>query len=212
MVFYVDGEQKGTFVREAPGSPGYIYNHTVFAASSLEDGEHKLLIQNGHQGGKKVLTLLDRIVYTQNRKAEASTTSTPQPTGDGKEQGIQGTQTEAGQDDGDDTMKLGAILGGVLGGLGFFLIIGFGWLFWRLRNRSNQNVWKQWPSGIAGDSVHPVDPPVYNEISDEGSVGRSFTNATMTPFMGEAPTAGTWPSSRKGLARGHVLQLSSTGS
>lgn len=153
-------------------------------------------------------------MYRQNRKVEANTTSTstPQPTGDEKEQGIQGTQTEAGQDDRDNTMKLGAILGGVLGGLGFFLIIGFGWLFWRRRNRSNQNVWQQWPSGIAGDSVHPVDPPVYNEISDEGSVGRSFTNGTMTPFMGEAPTAGTWPSSRKGLARGHVLQPSSTGS
>ena len=64
MTFYVDGELKDTFVRDADGSPGYDYDSLVFAASSLPDGEHKLLIQNGHQGGKKVLILLDRIVYT----------------------------------------------------------------------------------------------------------------------------------------------------
>ncbi|XP_006463499.1 hypothetical protein AGABI2DRAFT_179834 [Agaricus bisporus var. bisporus H97] len=80
MAFYVDGEQKGAFVRDADGSPGYIYDFPVFVASSLPDGEHRLLIQSGRKGGKKVLTLLDRIVYTQNRKAEAITTSTPQPT------------------------------------------------------------------------------------------------------------------------------------
>lgn len=64
MAFYVDGEQKGAFVRDADGSPGYIYDFPVFVASSLPDGEHRLLIQSGRKGGKKVLTLLDRIVYT----------------------------------------------------------------------------------------------------------------------------------------------------
>ncbi|KAF4592735.1 hypothetical protein EYR38_008435 [Pleurotus pulmonarius] len=65
MRFFIDGHLAGTFSREAPGTPGYEYNVTVFSIANLLPTEHIITIQNGHSGGPPSLMLLDAIVYTQ---------------------------------------------------------------------------------------------------------------------------------------------------
>ncbi|KAJ8507363.1 hypothetical protein ONZ45_g10264 [Pleurotus djamor] len=64
MTFFIDGEQAGTFVKEAPGTPGYEYKVIVFSATGLQPQQHTLTIANGHVDGPKALILLDAIIYT----------------------------------------------------------------------------------------------------------------------------------------------------
>ncbi|KAJ7590693.1 hypothetical protein C8J56DRAFT_782683 [Mycena floridula] len=64
MSFLVDGVLLGTFVRPAPGEPGYLYNVPVFSVAGLSSGVHTLTIENGHVDGLKSLILLDYVVYT----------------------------------------------------------------------------------------------------------------------------------------------------
>ncbi|KAJ8520588.1 hypothetical protein ONZ45_g2608 [Pleurotus djamor] len=64
MTFFIDGEQAGTFVKDAPGTPGYEYKVIVFSATGLQPQQHILTIANGHVDGPKALILLDAIIYT----------------------------------------------------------------------------------------------------------------------------------------------------
>ncbi|KAL4255540.1 hypothetical protein AB1N83_012707 [Pleurotus pulmonarius] len=110
MRFFIDGHLAGTFSREAPGTPGYEYNVTVFSIANLLPTEHIIMIQNGHSGGPPSLMLLDAIVYTQeNGELEpgSPSSSTISTTG-------LATSTII-------AIVLGGIGGVSLGGLAFFL-------------------------------------------------------------------------------------------
>ncbi|PFH54739.1 hypothetical protein AMATHDRAFT_281 [Amanita thiersii Skay4041] len=64
MTFVIDGQVVGTFQKRAPGIPGFDYNVTVYANTTLSPAVHTLEIQNGHVDGYKSLLILDAIVYT----------------------------------------------------------------------------------------------------------------------------------------------------
>ncbi|KAJ3575895.1 hypothetical protein NP233_g789 [Leucocoprinus birnbaumii] len=115
MTFYINGTIIGTFTKPAPGTDGYDYNVTVFQATSLPPGLHDLAIQNGHINGPKSLMLLDAIAYTYDN----------------------GTSESGGKRT--SSSFLGAVLGGVLGGLAFLILLTFGFLLWRRRRRTQRN-------------------------------------------------------------------------
>ena len=61
----MDGNQLGTFISAPNGtSPVYAYNTLLWSTDSLSQGEHELIIRNGHDGGPVSLLLLDYIMDT----------------------------------------------------------------------------------------------------------------------------------------------------
>jgi hypothetical protein len=64
MSFYIDGSKVGEFVQLAPGLPGYDYDVLVYKNTSIPEGKHTFLLQNGRVNGVKALVMLDRIVYS----------------------------------------------------------------------------------------------------------------------------------------------------
>ncbi|KAK0207544.1 hypothetical protein IW262DRAFT_1486705 [Armillaria fumosa] len=64
MSFYIDDVLVGRFSCIAPGEPGFEYNVTVYANSSIPAGMHKFTVQNGHIGGRKSLLLFDAFIYS----------------------------------------------------------------------------------------------------------------------------------------------------
>ncbi|TFK37491.1 hypothetical protein BDQ12DRAFT_607953 [Crucibulum laeve] len=63
MSFFIDGNLVGTFVKTAPGIPGYDFNFSAYLNTSLPPGGHELIIQNGHINGSQSLILLNSITY-----------------------------------------------------------------------------------------------------------------------------------------------------
>ncbi|KAK0472181.1 hypothetical protein IW261DRAFT_1509427 [Armillaria novae-zelandiae] len=64
MSFYIDDDLVGQFSHTAPGEPGFEYNVTVYANSSIPPGMHRFTVQNGHVGGSKSLLLFDAFIYS----------------------------------------------------------------------------------------------------------------------------------------------------
>ncbi|GJE89352.1 hypothetical protein PsYK624_054510 [Phanerochaete sordida] len=65
--FFIDDVLARTFSVIPSGPEGvYSYNQLLLSVDSLEDGPHKLVLQNGHIGGAYSLVLLDYIIYTAN--------------------------------------------------------------------------------------------------------------------------------------------------
>ncbi|KAF9448665.1 hypothetical protein P691DRAFT_32509 [Macrolepiota fuliginosa MF-IS2] len=130
MTFYLDGDVVGTFVKNAPGTPGFIYNVCVYANDSLPSGEHFLQIQNGHTDGNKTLLLLDYLVYSTDDNS--TTVPVPTPQGTGSNDLTQNHRRDSG----------GVIVGAVLGTLGGLLLLGFGWLWFRRWQFRRHGQWK----------------------------------------------------------------------
>ena len=65
LSFSIDVSLTRQFSLTPSGPDGvYSYNQTLLSAEELDDGPHKLVLQNGHFGGAYSLLLLDYIVYT----------------------------------------------------------------------------------------------------------------------------------------------------
>ncbi|KIP04303.1 hypothetical protein PHLGIDRAFT_493838 [Phlebiopsis gigantea 11061_1 CR5-6] len=62
--FSLDGQPAGTFVRSGNSSNEFLYNQTLYSNSSLSEGTHKFMLQNGWAGNGNSLVLLDSFVYT----------------------------------------------------------------------------------------------------------------------------------------------------
>lgn len=106
MTFWIDGSKVGEFVRTAPGLPGYEHNVLVYRNTSIPDGKHTFMIQNGRVDGPVALMMLDRIVYTYD----------------------DGVQAQSKQ-------KLGVIIGGTLGGVAGLCILAIGFGYWFIKHR-----------------------------------------------------------------------------
>jgi len=63
-LFFIDGNQAGTFTRTVPGTSGYQYNVAVYSNSGLTNGQHTIMMQTGRIGGSASAMLIDRIIYT----------------------------------------------------------------------------------------------------------------------------------------------------
>lgn len=133
MTFSINGTIIGTFMKPAPGTNGFDPNVTVFHSTSLPQGRHDLVIQNGHVNGPKSLMLLDAIAYTYDN----------------------GTGNSGGENTEPSSSPLGAILGGVLGGLALLLVAAFAFLYWRRRrhNLKEQNVVSRPVLFVASESI-----------------------------------------------------------
>lgn len=64
MTFLIDSLPAGTFTHLSFSHDVFQYNTLVFAAKSLSEGNHTLMIQNGELGGSKSLVMLDYIIYS----------------------------------------------------------------------------------------------------------------------------------------------------
>lgn len=205
MSFFINGTLMNTFSEPAPGTNGYDYNVTVFSAPSLPPGLHNLAIQNGHIDGPKSLMLLDAIVYTSvSHKHISFSRSTDQILSfdDSPQRYKASTPT-----------PVGAIVGGVIGGLAFIVVTILGFLWWKKR-KSHHNAQQDSTSTPAVHSTSryasisplvlpmttpaetlPVsdvsgsgyvgEPPAY-ELYDLGSSSRSGsrTNGSAPPRQG----------------------------
>ena len=63
MLFTIDGEKVGTFVKQTNGDNQYTYNVPVYFNESLPHGHHTITLESGVLG-KRALVLFDRVVYT----------------------------------------------------------------------------------------------------------------------------------------------------
>jgi len=63
-LFFIDGNQVGTFTRAVPGTSDYVYNVAVYSNTGLTNGAHTIIMQTGHIGGQASVMLIDRIIYT----------------------------------------------------------------------------------------------------------------------------------------------------
>ncbi|RPD81596.1 hypothetical protein L226DRAFT_2338 [Lentinus tigrinus ALCF2SS1-7] len=79
MSFFIDGILVGNFVQPPTGDTTYQYNVPVYVNESLPSGSHTIAIVNGHPSGNQSLTLLDRIVYTQDITSSGNSTSSLTP-------------------------------------------------------------------------------------------------------------------------------------
>lgn len=132
MSFLIDGELVGTFVKQPPGTQGYDYNVSVYSNTSLTPGNHQITIQNGHANGPKSLIILDSIVYTYVLTIGNCHT-------------MKLTLLPISYDDGVDesggSAPVGAIVGGIVGGLFFIGLAGVAFFLYRRRRvRSEEKV------------------------------------------------------------------------
>ena len=62
--FFIDERLVGTFKHTPDGTGSFVYNALLYADSSLSNGPHTLMIQNGQQGDLSSLMMLDYLVYS----------------------------------------------------------------------------------------------------------------------------------------------------
>ncbi|KAI0793311.1 hypothetical protein C8Q75DRAFT_712891 [Abortiporus biennis] len=64
MSFFLDGQFVGSFFRLADGGTNFDFNVPVYVNTSIPDGTHTFVLQNGHIGDLAALVLFDYFVYT----------------------------------------------------------------------------------------------------------------------------------------------------
>ena len=171
----------------------------VFAAASLEDGPHEILITNTGQGPNGTFFDFDYAVVN----------STMDPQGRiGNSTGINSTDSSGGDSGDSDTTSsgssnTGAIAGGVVGGvLGLALIAFLVWFFLRRRKRRDQHGGGgATPIDLTGDEVKPYPNDHNNRQTGHGDSG--MNEASNAGEGGYATTLGI--SERQSLSDGQFL-------
>ncbi|KAI0673967.1 hypothetical protein C8Q78DRAFT_990027 [Trametes maxima] len=151
LAFFLDGQPDGTFARAADGSAGHHVhlNVPVYANTSLSNGTHTLKIQlnnpsgPGQNGKNFTYALFDRIVYTtdaDDNSASASITlaSTQSPSAAPGETGAASAQPQGTHRE----IPVGAIAGGLLGGLAALALLAAALVLWRRRQQRQRR--KRW--------------------------------------------------------------------
>jgi len=150
MTFFIDTSLVGTFSSPSSGSQDCEYNFNVYANKSLPLGNHTITIQSGRAADEQGSSiLLDYITYSfENGSSEisASQTSASLPT----------SSLPASSDELQSSSPRGKIVGAVFGVIGFLLLAGLGFLWYR---RSKQGLS---PLPFTNASLPQLPAPVRN--------------------------------------------------
>ncbi|EJF67361.1 hypothetical protein DICSQDRAFT_165186 [Dichomitus squalens LYAD-421 SS1] len=119
LTFWIDNEVVGSFTHSPENTEAFFYSQAVYVNETLPNGLHSLVMHAG--GASESLILFDRIVYTSqdDPSSTSSAASSSSPS-----QSSPTSQALSSHSAGKSSTPVGAIVGGVVGGVGVIVLLG----------------------------------------------------------------------------------------